>query len=206
MFKSIVTAIALFVSATTANAAVKMLDENTMQVSGNTTPRMAQEVTRLLALHDVKRIVMWGNGGDAFAGLAIGAAIHAEGTTVQIPSGTTCVSACAFAALAADKVLLGGELWFHHAFRPMVPTGKSLEDLERDGQRMGAITLFYGHHVEVPAQFIYEVISTTSSCKFLVISKPSSIRAIINTKDFENKSFRYSRRYNDEACGRDIQR
>jgi hypothetical protein len=206
MFKSIVTAIALFVSATSASAAVKMLDEHTLQVSGNTTQRMAQEVVKQLALHDVKRIVMWGNGGDAFAGLAIGAAIHNEGVTLQIPSGTRCISACAFAALAADKIMLGGELWFHHAYRPMVPTSKSLEDLEREGQKIGAITLFYGHRIEVPAQFIYEVIATTSSCKFLVVDKSSSIRTIINTKDFENKTFRYSRRYNDEFCGQDLRR
>jgi hypothetical protein len=149
---------------------------------------------------------MWGNGGDAFAGLAIGAAIHQKGVTVQIPSGARCISACAFAALAADKIMLGGELWFHHAYRPLVPTGKSLEDLERDGQKIGAMTLYYGHLIEVPAQFIYEVIATTSSCKFMVVDKTSSIRTIINTKDFRNRSFRFSRRYNDEFCGRALNR
>ena len=206
MFKSIVTAIALFVSATSANAAVKMLDEHTMQVSGNTTQRMAQEVIKNLALHDVKRIVMWGNGGDAFAGFAIGAAIHKEGTTVQVPSGTLCISACAFAALAAEKIMLGGELWFHHAYRPQVPTTKSLMDLERDGQKIGAITLYYGHKIQVPAQFIYEVIATTSHCKFMVIDSTKSIRTIINTKDFDERSFVFSRRYNDEYCGQELNR
>ena len=178
-----------------AMAAVK-LEGTTLTISGNTTRVQAAQVQQVLKRNDVERIVMWGNGGDFFSGLAIGLMIKESEATVQIPSGARCVSACAFAAIASKKILVGGELWFHKAYRPSYNTLESLEDIDKDGQRIGITLSYYAYKLDLPLRFMFEVVGTTTSCKFLVINSTRSARAL-QAASFDTDDFRYQRGYAD---------
>lgn len=178
-----------------AMAAVK-LEGKTLTISGNTTRVQAVLVEQALKRNDVERIVMWGNGGDFFSGLAIGIMIKESGATVQIPTGARCVSACAFAAIAAEKIMVGGELWFHKAYRPSYNTLESLEDIDQDGQRIGITLSYYAYKLDLPLRFMFEVVGTTTSCKFLVIDSTLSARAL-QAASFDTNNFRYKRSYAD---------
>lgn len=178
-----------------AMAAVK-LEGTTLTISGNTTRVQAAQVQQVLKRNDVERIVMWGNGGDFFSGLAIGLMIKESEATVQIPSGTRCVSACAFAAIASEKIMVGGELWFHKAYRPSYGPLESLEDIDKDGQRIGITLSYYAYKLDLPLRFMFEVVGTTTSCKFLVIDSTRSARAL-QAASFDTDDFRYQRGYID---------
>lgn len=188
-------AMLIFVASTAA--AVVKVDGNTLTVSGNTTRIQAIAVSNALKHNDIKRVRMWGNGGDFFSGLAIGHMFSKEDIDVVIPTGARCVSACAFAALGADNVFLGGELWFHKPFRPKYNTFENLEDIDRGGQAIGVNLTYYVHELDHPVRFIFEMIGSTSHCKYLVIKKTSSIRALM-AAGFDDKPV-YSRTTQDDC-------
>lgn len=182
--------------ASTASAVVKV-DGNTLTVSGNTTRMQAIAVVNALKYNDIKRVRLWGSGGDFFSGLSIGHALSQEDVDVIVPTGTTCVSACAFAALGANKVFLGGELWFHKPFKPRYRTNERLEDIDRAGQNIGVNLSYYIWELDHPIRFIFEVIGSTSHCKYVVVSKTSSIRNLMNA-GFDDKPV-YSRKTQDDC-------
>lgn len=182
--------------ASTASAVVKV-DGNTLTVSGNTTRIQAVAVVNALKYNDIKRVRMWGSGGDFFSGLSIGHAFSQEGVDVIIPTGATCVSACAFAALGAKKVFLGGELWFHKPFKPRYSTVDRLEDIDRAGQNIGINLSYYIWELDHPIRFMFEVVGSTSHCKYVVISKTSSIRKLMSA-GFDDKPV-YSRKTQDDC-------
>jgi len=204
MFKSILFAVALL-GATTANAAVKMIGEHTLQITGNTTQTQAQQVMFSLQKHDVKRVVMWGNGGDYFAGNMIGTMLKEEGVVVQIPTNRRCISACAFAALAGNKVLLGGELWFHRPYRPMYLPDESLTEIEGSAQSAGMHQAYYAYIMDFPIRFVHEMINTTSTCKYIVIWKTSAINKLLSYS-FDERSWSVSRRNVDECNANPIRK
>lgn len=187
----------LLIWSVAAEAAVYKRDAHTLEISGPTTRQQAAQAITLLRANDIKRVVMWGDGGDFYAGLAIGLEIQREGVTVQVPTGRRCVSACAFAAIAADNIMLGGELWFHAAYIPHYPTNVTLEKISLWGQQTGAQTLYYATKIDVPAVFIWEILTTTSPCKFLVVKSTRSIRSVVD-KGFHDK-IAYSRKSHNEC-------
>lgn len=180
-----------------AEAAVYKRDAHTLEISGPTTRRQAAEAIKEMRTNDIKRVIMWGEGGDFYAGLAIGIEIQREGASVQVPTGRRCVSACAFAAVASDKVMLGGELWFHTAYIPEYPLVFTLEQISTLGQQTGVQTLYYAYKVDLPAVFIWEIMGSTNACKFLVISDTSSVRQVTGA-GFDDK-INYRRRTVDEC-------
>ena len=185
----------VFVASTAA--AVVRVDGNTLTISGNTTRMQSVAVVNALKYNDIKRVRMWGSGGDFFSGLSIGYALSQEDVDVIIPTGARCVSACAFAALGAKKVFLGGELWFHKPFKPRYSTVDRLEDIDRAGQNIGINLSYYIWELDHPIRFLFEVIGSTSHCKYVVISKTSSIRDLMSA-GFDDKPV-YSRKTQDDC-------
>lgn len=170
----------------TASIAEVRRDNDVLYVTGATTKWQVTQAVGILSKHYIKRVVLFGPGGDFFGGLALGQAIKKEGAVVQIPTNTRCVSACAFAAMGGYNILVGGELWFHHAYRPMYEGDASLEEINKSGQIIGMTTLYYGYLQDIPASFMWEVVATTSSCKFLIIDNTKSMRTIMDGK-FDDK-------------------
>lgn len=182
----------LFTSA--AHAAVKV-EDNVLYITGNTTKAQAAAVARSFKTHDIRRVVMYGRGGNFFAGLSIGYAIKQNNVTVQIPSGRQCISACAFAALGGERIMLGGQLWFHKAYRQTYATVESLEDIDKGGQSVGASLMHYSYLIGSPVVFTYEVIHNTSSCKFLIVDSTKEIRKMMATEGHAKPQ--YKRRFHD---------
>lgn len=177
MFKYLVVAASLLIGSA-ANAAVK-LDDGILYITGATTKGQAGAVRRVLDKQDVRRVVMYGRGGNYFAGLSIGYAIRQKDLTVTIPTGRQCISACALGAMGGERVMLGGQLWFHKAYRQEYGTLDSLEDIDKGGQSVGAAFMHYAYLVGAPVNFVYEVIHNTSSCKFLIIDTTSEMRKMM---------------------------
>lgn len=197
MLKYLAVAASLLFSSA-ASASVK-LDDGVLYITGNTTQGQAAAVRRILDKQDVRRVVMYGRGGNYFASLSIGYAIRQKDLTVTIPSGRQCISACALGALGGKRVLIGGQLWFHKAYRQEYGTLESLEDIDKGGQSVGAAFMHYAYLTDVPVGFVYEVIHNTSSCKFLIIDSTLELRKLMATE--KNARPQYKRRFHD-GCKR----
>jgi hypothetical protein len=183
MFKSILTAIALTItSATVASAAVLWDDATkTMTITGQTTMYQASQVYRVNKANEVLNVVMYGQGGSYYAGLRIGGLIKAEGSNVIIPMGKQCVSACAFAALAGNKVIVDGELWFHAPYLTEVPTGATILGITQNFGVAYNDMSKYLLQMGVTIDFASELLKITTPSKFIIINDSSELRKLYNT-------------------------
>ena len=162
--------------ATPATSAV-IYDEATksLEVTGVTTNYQANKVYKAMKDKDVLPIALSGAGGNYYAGLRIGALIKDEGSIVIIPLGTTCVSACAFAALGGDKVIIDGELWFHTPYLSNVPTDKTLLEIAQMFGRAYVDMTSYLARMDIPMSFGHDLLVRTTRSKFVVIDDGGQI-------------------------------
>lgn len=194
MFKYLIAAITLAVASPAA--ALVVYDETTknLAVSGATTNYQAAAVYRYMRDNDVLSVTLSGNGGEYYAGLRLGGLIKAEGSTVIIPAGTTCVSSCAFAALGADKIIVDGELWFHAPFLMAVPTNVSILEITQMFGRAYVDMVTYLISMGIPTSFGYDIMVQTTTGKFIVIDDGYQIDRMRATEALWGKAV-YEYRY-----------
>jgi hypothetical protein len=201
MFKSILTAIALTItSATIASAAVLWDDTTkTMTITGQTTMYQASQVYRVNKANEVLNVIMHGQGGNYYAGLRIGGLIKAEGSNVIIPMGKQCVSACAFAALGGNKVVVDGELWFHAPYLSDVPTGVTILNITQNFGIAYNDMSKYLLQVGVTIDFASELLKKSTTSKFVVINDSAELRKLYETETPWSRAY-----YVYELCDKSI--
>lgn len=194
MFKYLIAAITLAVASPAA--ALVVYDEATknLAVSGTTTNYQAASVYRYMRDNDVLSVTLSGDGGEYYAGLRLGGLIKAEGSTVIIPAEKTCVSACAFAALGGDKIIVDGELWFHAPSLTLVPTNVSILEITQMFGRAYVDMSSYLAKMGVPMSFGYDIMVQTTIDKFIVIEDGSQIDRMRATEALWGKAV-YEYRY-----------
>ena len=212
MFKSVLTAIAVAFVATTsfASASDQRADmelmfnsgdrsvqyeplTHTVVISGTTTSKQSIALYNVLKNKTVVNIIMYGPGGDFYAGLRMGEMIARAGVTVIIPEGKSCVSACSFMALAGERIVLDGKLEFHAPYFSSVPTGVSILDIaQRFGVGYVDMTTYLVKH-GYTTQFARMLLKDTSPCKFIVITEQKGIDDLSTGKDsVSGRSFHYT--------------
>lgn len=212
MIKSIIAAIALVASSTfayakTTDAEMKAyanhgvyFDKLTgvMTVRGATTQTMSGLVMMTLLREDVLVVNMAGPGGDFYAGLSIGRSIAAEGASVLISEGKECVSACAFAAVGADKLSIQGKLLFHVPYKMGYRNNVTLQDVAQDAGVAYFDMTRYLVQVKLPLLFARELLAGTSPCKFIEVTDGLEIAKLKATELLGYAN--YARRY-ENRCG-----
>tara|TARA_R110000851_G_C13047726_1_gene562755 strand:- start:1013 stop:1618 length:606 start_codon:yes stop_codon:yes gene_type:complete len=196
MFKRIFTTLGLLALLSTPASAAVMYDETTksLVVSGTTTNYQANKVYKVMKDKDVLTITLSGAGGNYYAGLRLGVLIREEGSIVIIPSGTTCVSACAFAALGGDKVIIDGELWFHTPYLNSVPTSKTILEIAQMFGRAYVDMTSYLARMDIPMSFGHDLLVRTTISKFVVIDDGLQIDRMRATESLWVKTI-YEYRY-----------
>jgi len=184
MFKSILTAIALTITSATVASAAVLWDDNTktMTITGQTTQYQASQVYRVNKANEVLNVIMHGQGGNYYAGLRIGRLIKAEGSNVIIPMGKQCVSACAFAALAGNKVIVDGELWFHAPYLSDITTMATILEITQNFGLAYNDMSKYLLSVGVTIDFASNLLYRTSPSKFIVINETVELRKLYETE------------------------
>jgi hypothetical protein len=184
MFKSIITAIALTITSATVASAAVLWDDNTktMTISGQTTMYQASQVYRVNKSNEVLNVIMHGQGGNYYAGLRIGRMIKAEGSNVIIPPGKQCVSACAFAALGGNKVIVDGELWFHAPYLSEITTMATILQITQNFGVAYNDMSKYLLEVGVTIDFATTLLKKTTPSKFIVINDTVQLRKLYETE------------------------
>jgi hypothetical protein len=212
MFKSVLTAIAVAFVATTsfASASDQRADmelmyksgdrsvryeplTHTVVISGPTTSKQSIALYNVLKNKTVATIVMYGPGGDFYAGLRMGEMIANANVTVVIPEGKSCISACSFMAIAGKRIILDGTLEFHAPYFSSVPVGVTILDI---AQRFGVgyidmATYLVKHGYTT--NFARKLLKDTSPCKFIIVDKQKGIDDLSTGKDStSSRSFYYT--------------
>jgi hypothetical protein len=212
MFKSVLTAIAVALVATTsfASASDQRADmelmyksgdrsvryeplTHTVVISGPTTSKQSIALYNVLKDKTVATIVMYGPGGDFYAGLRMGEMIANANVTVVIPEGKSCISACSFMAIAGERIILDGTLEFHAPYFSSVPVGVTILDI---AQRFGVgyidmATYLVKHGYTT--NFARKLLKDTSPCKFIIVDKQKGIDDLSTGKDStSSRSFYYT--------------
>lgn len=191
MFTKLLAAVLAVFFVSPAKAAVEwnpVLHE--LHITGPTTAAQRIAVMRAMDDLDVPTVVLSGDGGDFFAGLFIGRLIKNEGSRVIIPKGKDCVSACAIAAIASDQIIVNGRLLFHRPWLGGMPATMTIETYAgKNGYAYMAMTR-YMINMGYTLSFASLIITTTSPCKFIVVTSGAHLRRIMGAPmDMPNLSF-----------------
>jgi hypothetical protein len=196
MFKRILATMGLITALISPAAAAVVYDDTTknLTITGRTNNLQASSVYRYLRDNDVLTVTLQGDGGDYYAGLRIGRLIEAEGSVVVIPTNKRCVSACAFAALGGDRVIVDGELWFHTPYLTSVPTTVTILGITQMFGRAYVDMTSYLAMMGIPMSFGHDLLVRTTTSKFVVIDDGAQIDRIRATETLWSKAI-YEYRY-----------
>jgi hypothetical protein len=167
---------------------------HTVTIVGSTTSTQAFALSRLARDKDIIVVIMSGPGGDFYAGLRIGRLLQREGVIVIIPKDTTCISACAFIALAGERVILheNSALMFHTPYVTHVPVGLTILDIVNHFAGAYHDMTSYLVSVNIPLPFGRSLIDVTSPCKFVTVSSQEAINKLMTGDSLTvNRNFDY---------------
>ncbi len=194
MFKYLITAIALALATPVVSEVIYDDVTKVLSITGRTTNNQATAVYRIMKENDVTTVTISGNGGDYYAGLRLGRLIRNEGSVVVIPAGKMAVSAAAFAALGADKIIVDGALWFHVPYLNRVPTDVTILEISQMFGRAYVDMTSYLASMGIPMSFSHDLLVRTSPSKFVVIDDGGQIDRIRATETLWSKAI-YEYRY-----------
>lgn len=176
MFKAIVAAMVAAFVAFPVMAGVQYNEhQRALIISGPTSSYQALMAFNVFSEHDVDTVYMYGTGGEMDAGLKIGDMIAKSGARVIVPSKQDCISACAFAALAAAEIHVDGRMLLHRPFTMYVPSMATVEDI---AAHYGAAYLRVAMYLDThgyPISVTKQIMENTSPCKFIALSDEAEI-------------------------------
>lgn len=133
-----------------------------------TSTTSAAQFHNLIQQHQPTTVYLSGPGGDAYAGLYMGRLIKEHQLRVVVPEGKRCVSACAMSAMATPQLLNDGEMLFHRAYLPYVPTTVSIDKINQEVGKWNFEFVKYLIEIGYPLEFGRALNNLTSPCVFLV--------------------------------------
>ena len=146
-------------------------------MEGNTDRKLRFMTLDLLKKHkkDVEYIEMSGPGGLMTDMVVIMGAIKKSGLPVRVPTGSFCASACAFAAVSSENVIVDGTLLFHMGYIAGYHSGASLHDILNHGQAMVADIAPVFAEIGFKAYFLELLIKNTGPGQWYVVTKASQL-------------------------------
>jgi hypothetical protein len=147
-----------------------------LKIYGPTSQFQSIMVHRAFANHEIDTIYMQGPGGELYAGLEIGRQIRKSGARVIIPARADCVSACAFAAMAAEEIHIDGRMLLHRPYMNAIPTIHSIEEVAAKFGIGYLDTTQYLIDMGYKAHLFKQMLRETSFCKFILVEDAKYIR------------------------------
>ena len=104
-------------------------EEDTVVFYGEISNSSAFALIEVLGIENPETLVIMSPGGAMSGALAIGEFLKNSDISVLIREETSCMSACAFAVMAANDLEIRGNLMFHTPYFPLVSTQETLDSL-----------------------------------------------------------------------------
>lgn len=153
-----------------------------LTVTGATTQKLATDIFYAFDQNEILTVVLSGSGGDFYEGLMIGRTFKKHNVSIVVPENETCVSACAFAALADKNLILDGELLFHVPYARAMPTNLTTLEL---AQQFGATYMDAAAYVAEMGgsiRFIKTLLNRTTTCKFMKITEADEVHKLLSVE------------------------
>lgn len=163
---------ALFLFGQAAFAGVAYNPETkVLTIEGKTDAALWRDVASGVANNaDIVSVHMSGPGGYLGYGLAIGDLLHDLGVPVIVPEKKQCISACAIAAMAAPRIVVDGQLWFHGPYFPNVPSDWSFQ---KYGNALSSANIDVALRFAkwgFPIALWQDIVERTTACVFIVVN------------------------------------
>lgn len=110
----------------TQEYSITRVDTNTIRFKGDLSDMAGVYLVMAASSIDTRTIILDSPGGMMYEASVVASYLRDNDVTVVIEKDTMCVSACAYAAMTAKKLVVDGKLVFHPPFFPMVSTTDSL--------------------------------------------------------------------------------
>lgn len=152
--------------------------EQALIISGGVNSVQTLKVFYALKNNPVKMIYLSGPGGSMKQMFLQGMYIERANVPVIIPSGETCVSACALIAMSAKTIKLDGEMWYHRpyatAWRPHV----RLDDIMGEGQSSAVELAKYFIENKWKLGLLLQIMRSTNPCEYLVVNNQEDLEKL----------------------------
>ncbi len=153
-----------------------------LHIEGDTTEMQVESARVMIAIFKPHTVTFSGNGGDFYAGLAMGRLIAASDVNVIVTG--PCYSACAMGAMAGKNVFFnkktGGALYYHS---PFIYGLSPLVSLSEYAQHVGIAYLdmdAYLKELGVSQTFTRKVIRETSPCYYVFVDTTQDLKDAMN--------------------------
>lgn len=143
---------------------------------GAITPNVYPVVKSYLDKGDYDTIGLNSEGGYLEAGLMLGSLIEDYDLKVLLIPGALCLSACAFATMAADEIENYGVIGFHSHYQTYVNTLSSIDDLLKAYSSETLILAGYANSHGYSNKFLMELFDKTDRSSYIVFSDVETMR------------------------------
>ena len=143
---------------------------NTVAVTGETNVFQRMELSRVIGERDPYIIYMSGQGGSFMEGMFEGWILRRSNAVVIIPDGQDCVSACAYAAMAANNLAIKGRLLLHRPFFSAAPAMRSPDWFAGKSGEGYLMMTRYLLELDYPLSFALYIVTHSNPCKLVVIN------------------------------------
>lgn len=135
-------------------------------------------INRFLEYTSADILVIHSAGGYMVEGYGLGAVLRDAGVRVLIPEGSICLSACAFAAMSADDLIVLGVLGFHTPYinRDLVGDLSEIEIAVIEAESRIQLML-YMSITGYPLTFLEEIVDNTSQSVYMVFETAEDLYA-----------------------------
>ncbi len=113
------------------NFVIIQVDEKTAKFKGDFSEGSGLLSVMALTSYPIENLIMESNGGLMSEAIVLGKFLQVTDTKLIIEENSLCVSACAFAVMAAKELDLKGKLVFHTPYYPSISSEMSLYDLSK---------------------------------------------------------------------------
>jgi len=161
--------------------------EKTILFDGDFSTGTSTRLNLFLTENSERRMIMNSPGGLFDEGISTGRIIRDMGVKVIIPSKAVCISACAFAAIASEDIVINGMVAFHRPYYDHTKTSPdhvyTRAEIFVGGHYTGQVALHYLMTMGFSPTFSGYVMVSTSEDKFLVIKKTVELLPLVVNLD-----------------------
>lgn len=105
---------------------ISRVDMYTIKFKGNMEEGAGMYLVMAAAGIEAKTVILDSPGGLMYEAAIIASYLEETGVAVVIEKDTMCISACAFAAMRSENLIINGKMVFHPPYFPVVSTNDSL--------------------------------------------------------------------------------
>jgi len=168
--------------------------ESWLRFEGAMTMKGMSDLGDKIVAGNYDRLELNSAGGLAQSGYLLGHAIEYSNVKVMVRYGDICLSACAFAAMGSDDVIINGILGLHSPYAMGHDSGTTLTEIAQISNVGFADMMWYLSNMGYNIRLLKQIADETSPESFIVFSNAADLKSF-KTDSFLNDTKEYMTMY-----------